>query len=77
MDCKKRKEAADEEARLAFQDYELSLKQLEDKNEVESENLNVSSGRRVFGAAKKQVQDSRDKIKSDNYYGNYLENIYS
>lgn len=67
---KKRKEAADEEARLALQDYELSLKQLEDRNEEESGNLHVSSGRRVFGATKKQVQESRDKIRSDNYYGN-------
>ncbi|KAL3531478.1 hypothetical protein ACH5RR_010800 [Cinchona calisaya] len=67
---KKRKEAADEEARLALRDYELSLKQLENKNEEESENLHVSSGRRVFGGTKKQVQESRDKINSDNYYGN-------
>ncbi|XP_027178713.1 U3 small nucleolar RNA-associated protein 14 homolog A [Coffea eugenioides] len=67
---KKRKEAADEEARLALQDYELSLKQLEDKNEEDSENLHVSSGRRVFGATKRQVQEFKDKNNSDNYYGN-------
>lgn len=67
---KKRKEAADEEARLALQDYELSLKQLEDKNTEDSENLHVSSGRRVFGATKRQVQEFKDKNNSDNYYGN-------
>ncbi|KAI5667661.1 hypothetical protein M9H77_17514 [Catharanthus roseus] len=67
---KKRKEAADEEARLALQDYELSLKQLEGKNEEESKDKNVSRGRMVFGANNKQVAESRDKVKSDNYYGN-------
>lgn len=53
---KKKKEAAREEAKLALEEYESSLKQLDDTNEAI-----VSSGRRVFGAAKKQVQEFRTK----------------
>lgn len=66
---KKRKETADEEAKLALQQYEESLNELKDKNVVETQEKNVLSGRRVFGASKKQVQQSSDKMKSDNYYG--------
>lgn len=68
---KKRKEAADEEAKVALQEYESSLNQLEDKSNTESLKTGTSSGRRrVFGAPKQQVQESSKKIRSDNYYGN-------
>lgn len=68
---KKRKEAADEEAKLALQDFELSLNQLEDKNNEESKDNKISSGRMVFGSFKKQaVVEARNEVKSDNYYGN-------
>ncbi|CAL5437272.1 unnamed protein product [Camellia sinensis] len=69
---RKRKEVADEEAKLALEEYESSLKQLEDK-EVEGKvkTGTTKSGRRVFGARKKQVEESsnKNKIKVDNYYG--------
>lgn len=67
---KKRKEAADEEAKLALEDYELSLNQLEDKNNEESKDKKISSGRMVFGSFKTQAVESRNEVKSDNYYGN-------
>lgn len=67
---KKRKEAADEEAKVALQEYESSLKQLEDKSDGESQKPSSSSGRRVFGAPKQQVKESSKKIRVDNYYGN-------
>nr|GLL43488.1 uncharacterized protein C57A7.06-like isoform X1 [Ipomoea trifida] len=66
---KKRKEEADEEAKVALQQYEVSLNELKDKNVAETQEKNVLSGRRVFGVSKKQVQQSSDKTKSDNYYG--------
>ncbi|CAN4121664.1 unnamed protein product [Withania somnifera] len=53
---KRRKEAADEEAKLALEEYESSLKELEDKNESKTEGTNILTGRRVF-------------VTSDNYYG--------
>ena len=65
----KRKETADEEARLALEEYESSLKQLGDNRVVENVKKGTASGRRVFGAAKKHVVDSSNKIKVDNYYG--------
>lgn len=64
---KKRKQAADEEAKLALDEYESSLKQLEDKTEAESLKTGNSSGRRVFGAPKKQVQESSTRVKSNDY----------
>lgn len=63
----KKKEAAEEEAKLALQEYEASLKQPEDTNNLET---GTSCGRRVFGAPKQQIQDSSEKIRSNNYYGN-------
>ncbi|CAI9094847.1 OLC1v1030653C1 [Oldenlandia corymbosa var. corymbosa] len=69
---KKRKEEADREARAALDDYNCSLKQLEDKNEKQNTNPDVVSGKRAFGPTKKQikkVQDSSDKMRSDNFYG--------
>ncbi|KAA8539257.1 hypothetical protein F0562_025949 [Nyssa sinensis] len=67
---KKRKETADEEAKLALQEYESSLKHMEDKNGIEGQKTGTSSGRRVFGAPKKKVEESSKRIKADNYYGN-------
>lgn len=63
----KKKAAAEEEAKLALQEYEASLKQPEDKNNLETA---ASCGRRVFGAPKQQIQYSSEKVKSNNYYGN-------
>ncbi|XP_059306534.1 uncharacterized protein LOC132057976 [Lycium ferocissimum] len=67
---KRRKEAADEEAKLALADYESSLKELEDNNEPKTQGTNISTGRRVFGAQKKQASEQpKKKVTSDNYYG--------
>ncbi|KAL2538946.1 U3 ribonucleoprotein (Utp) family protein [Forsythia ovata] len=66
---KKRKDAADEEARLALEDYESSLKQLEGKGGEQSRDMGALSGRKVFGVSKKQVQETSKKVKTDNYYG--------
>ncbi|XP_073275995.1 uncharacterized protein [Primulina huaijiensis] len=67
---KKRKEAADEEANLALKEYELSLKKLDDKSELGGCDMDVSSGRRVFGVPKKAVSKTSKKVKSDSYYTN-------
>ncbi|KAF3947043.1 hypothetical protein CMV_026769 [Castanea mollissima] len=67
---KKRKEAAEEEAKLALQDYEVSMKQLDDPSGAENSKIKASSGRRVFGAAKIGAPESRDVIKTDNFYAN-------
>ena len=66
---KKRKEAIDEEAKLALEEYESSLKQLEDKRVEEKEKSGSTSGRRVFGARKKQIEESSNQNQVDNYYG--------
>ncbi|XP_060201744.1 uncharacterized protein LOC132630187 isoform X1 [Lycium barbarum] len=67
---KRRKEAADEEAKLALEEYESSLKELEDNNEPKTQGTNISTGRRVFGAQKKQAPEQpKKKVTSDNYYG--------
>ncbi|XP_031256151.1 U3 small nucleolar RNA-associated protein 14 homolog A [Pistacia vera] len=67
---KKRKEEAIEEAKLALQEYESSLKELEGTVEEENSKVGVTSGRRIFGAAQKEVPEPNHKIKTDNYYGN-------
>ncbi|XP_073137338.1 uncharacterized protein [Henckelia pumila] len=67
---KKRKEAADEEANLALKEYDLSLKKLDDKSELGGCDMDVSSGRRVFGVPKMVVSETSRKVKSDNYYAN-------
>lgn len=67
---KKRKEEADEEAKLALQEYESSLKQMEDSSGAESPKLKSTSGRRVFGAAKTHAPKSRNRVKADNFYAN-------
>lgn len=66
---KRRKEAADEEAKLALEEYESSLKELEDENEPKTQGTNILTGRRVFGAQKKQAPERKKKVTSDNYYG--------
>ncbi|XP_010259528.1 PREDICTED: uncharacterized protein C57A7.06 [Nelumbo nucifera] len=67
---KKRKEAAYEEAKLVLQEYDSSLKQLEDTDELSSPKVDTSCGRRVFGMAKKNSQESTNKKKSDNIVNN-------
>jgi len=62
--------AADEEAKLALEEYESSLKQqLGDKMVQEKEKSGSTSGKRVFGAPKKKVEESSKRVKVDNYYG--------
>ncbi|KAJ6873440.1 hypothetical protein NC651_032345 [Populus alba x Populus x berolinensis] len=61
---KKKKEAADAEARLAIQDFESSMKQMEDTDEAENSKTGTVSGRRVFGASKMQVIEPKNKIRS-------------
>ncbi|XP_057793654.1 uncharacterized protein LOC131010239 isoform X3 [Salvia miltiorrhiza] len=70
---KKRKEAADEEAKLALEEYESSLKQLGDTSKSGSsdkDGKDAPGGRRVFGAPEKVVSVTRKKEKVNNYYGN-------
>ncbi|KAG9152138.1 hypothetical protein Leryth_023156 [Lithospermum erythrorhizon] len=69
---KKMKEAAEQEATLALQEYDLSLKQLEDNNVVEGKMSVGPSGRRVFGAVQKQVKEAKNTNaeKIDHFDGN-------
>ncbi|CAJ1877442.1 unnamed protein product [Sphenostylis stenocarpa] len=64
----KRKEEAVEEANLAFQEYEDSLKKLENSGGSEDLKAALTSGRRVFGPAKAQISGTSIKEKSDNCY---------
>ncbi|KAJ6710515.1 U3 SMALL NUCLEOLAR RNA-ASSOCIATED PROTEIN 14 [Salix koriyanagi] len=64
---KKRKEAADEEGRLAIQEFESSLKELEDTDEAKITKTGTVSGRRVFGASKTQDIEPKNKIRSSSY----------
>lgn len=41
-----------------------------DKTVQEKVKSGTTSGRRVFGAPKKKVEESSKKVKVDNYYGN-------
>ncbi|RDY08806.1 hypothetical protein CR513_06926, partial [Mucuna pruriens] len=65
----KRKEAVVEEANLAFQEYEDSLKKLENSGGSEDPKAASTSGRRVFGTAKAQISNTSNKVKSDNFCG--------
>lgn len=65
----KRKEAAVEEANLAFQEYEDSLKKLENSGGLKDPKAASASGRRVFGPAKAQISDTSIAVKLDNGYG--------
>lgn len=62
---KKKKEAADEEAKLALEEYE----QLENRSAAGSSDRDASSGRKVYGVPKKMVNETRKKEKLNNYYG--------
>lgn len=61
--------AAAEEAKLALQEYDNSLKNFENPSGSEDPKVASVSGRRVFGTAKAQVPDTSNKVKSDNFYG--------
>ncbi|KAJ7972975.1 U3 small nucleolar RNA-associated protein 14 [Quillaja saponaria] len=68
-ELKKKKEAAAEEAKHALQEYESSLKKLDDPDGAASPDIGSVSGRRVFGVAKAQTVVATNKVKSDNFYG--------
>lgn len=61
---KKQQEAAEEVARLALQEYDSSLGHLEADGEEYSKS-NKQSGRRAFGAAKKQPEQHSKRVESD------------
>ncbi|XP_061365521.1 uncharacterized protein C57A7.06 [Gastrolobium bilobum] len=65
----KRKEAAIEEANLALQEYEDSLRNPDNSGGSEDPKAASTSGRRVFGAAKAQTSNACNKVKSDKFYG--------
>lgn len=58
---KKRKEAATEEGKLAINEFEASLNQMEPGSGSENQKETASRGRRVFGPVKKQVQEFSNK----------------
>lgn len=62
---KKEKEAAYEEAQLALQEYDSSMRQQDDLNGTDSLKQGLSSGRRAFGVANKQSQEVCDRFKAD------------
>ncbi|KAJ0791057.1 putative small-subunit processome, Utp14 protein [Helianthus annuus] len=67
---KKKKEAADEEARLALQEFDSALKQFEGDDDSKN-NIGSVGGRKVFGAQKKPVSQSKVKVNNtDNYFDN-------
>lgn len=67
----KRKEETLEEVNLTVQEYEDSMKKLEDSDGSEDPKVASTSGRRVFGMAKKaQIVDTGNKVKSDQFYDN-------
>ncbi|KAK6937314.1 hypothetical protein RJ641_030822 [Dillenia turbinata] len=66
---KKKKEAAYEVAKLALEEYETSLKQVDDTSEPDNTKKGTASGRRVFGVAKKQAAEPARKIERDIDYG--------
>ncbi|XP_058738859.1 uncharacterized protein C57A7.06 [Vicia villosa] len=67
----KRKEETLEEVNLTVQEYEDSMKKLEDSDGSEDPKVASTSGRRVFGMAKKaQIVDTGNKVKSDKFYDN-------
>lgn len=65
----KSKEAAVGERNLALQEFEDSLKKLDNSGGSEDVKAASTSGRRVFGATKAQISDASNKVKSDNFYG--------
>lgn len=69
---KKKKEAAEEEAKLALEEYESSLNKLGDRSKpVKSDKVAAApGGKMVFGAPEKVVNRTTEKEKVNNYYGN-------
>ncbi|KAD3338173.1 hypothetical protein E3N88_33694 [Mikania micrantha] len=66
----KKKDAADEEARLALQEFDSSLKQLEGDDDLKN-NVGSLGGRKVFGAQKKHASQPKIKVNNkDNYFDN-------
>ncbi|WOL01312.1 hypothetical protein Cni_G10028 [Canna indica] len=63
---KKRQVAIEEEARLALQEYDASLGQLETGDDVESPKSVKVSGRKVFGPPKDKPQQSSKRMESYN-----------
>lgn len=61
---KKQQEAANEEARLALQDYEKS----QNAELTESNHSLATNGRRVFGNAKKETKQSKRRAKPEVEY---------
>lgn len=59
-----------QEAKMALQEYESSLKELEGLGGEENANIGTTSGRRVFGPAKREAPVSNKNNKTDNYYDN-------
>ena len=72
---KKQKEAAEKEARLALQEFDSSLGCVEDDGEQCSKS-NKPSGRKVFGADKKQPAKPSKRIESDNTGNSDSENDF-
>jgi len=72
---KKKKEAAEEEARIALQEFDSSLGRLEDDGE-ECSKSNKPSGRQVFGADKKQPAKPSKRLESDNTGNSDSENDF-
>lgn len=68
---KKKKEAAEEEAKLALEEYESSLNQLQlgDRSKSVKSDKDAPGGRMVFGAPEKVVNRTIEKEKVNNYYG--------
>ncbi|CAH9146993.1 unnamed protein product [Cuscuta epithymum] len=68
---KRKKDAIDKEANLALQEYEASLNELKDKGVAGTQEINVLSGRRAFGASNNQAHkksSDENKMKTVDYY---------
>ncbi|KAI4349673.1 hypothetical protein L6164_010233 [Bauhinia variegata] len=66
----KSKEASAAEVKLALEEYDSTLKTLDNVDGLEDPEVATVSGRRVFGTAKAQILDASNKVKSDKFYGN-------
>ncbi|MQM16357.1 hypothetical protein Taro_049311 [Colocasia esculenta] len=62
---KKKNEALLEESRVAIQEYDSSLRQLDNGNKTSTSELCASGGRKVFGATRKETPGNVDKVESD------------
>ncbi|CAA6669107.1 unnamed protein product [Spirodela intermedia] len=62
---KKKNEALLEEGRAALQEYDSSLKGLNNDNRKDAAQPGASSGRRVFGASRKEPQENIDEVETD------------